>query len=111
MPLASFAASAALVATPSFGAAMPYASQTSLPSGAVSDVRPSALTLSSIVRTAVLSYAIGSFLVVLDRARGAQRGDLILRVAELRQNFVGVLAQQRRAHDIGGAVRHLDRVA
>ena len=42
---ASFAASAADVATPSFGTGMPYASQTSLPSGAVSDVRPSAFTL------------------------------------------------------------------
>ena len=40
MPAASFAASAAEFATPSFGTGMPYASQTCLPSGAVSDVRP-----------------------------------------------------------------------
>jgi hypothetical protein len=39
---AIFAAPAADVATPSFGTGMPYASQTALPSGAVSDVRPSA---------------------------------------------------------------------
>src|ERR1700686_600526 len=55
---AIFAASAAEVATPSFGTEMPYASHTSLPSGAVSEVRPSAFTLSSIFLTAALSCAI-----------------------------------------------------
>jgi hypothetical protein len=44
---ASFAASSADFATPSCGTAMPYASQTSLPSGAVSEVRPSAYTRSN----------------------------------------------------------------
>ncbi len=57
MPLASFAASAAELATPSFGTGMPYASHTSLPSGAVSDVRPEAFTASRMVRTFVLSWA------------------------------------------------------
>ena len=41
------AASAADVATPSLGTVIPYASHTSLPSGAVSAVRPSAFTVSS----------------------------------------------------------------
>jgi hypothetical protein len=57
MPAAILAASWALVATTSLGTAIPYASQTSLPSGAVSDVRPSALTLSRICRTTVLLLA------------------------------------------------------
>ena len=55
---AIFAASAADVATPSFGTAMPYASHTALPSGAVSDERPSALTRSSTCRTWSLLFAI-----------------------------------------------------
>ncbi len=58
MPAASFAASAAVVATPSFGTVMPYASHTPLPSGAVSDVRPSAFALSRICCTAALLCAI-----------------------------------------------------
>ena len=58
MPAASLAASAAVAATPSRGTAMPYASHTSLPSGAVSDVRPSAFTLSSTCLTAFLLWAI-----------------------------------------------------
>ncbi len=62
IPDASFAASAAEVATPSFGTAMPYASQTCLPSGAVSDVRPSAFTLSSTCLTAFLFCAMGRVL-------------------------------------------------
>ena len=57
MAVASFAVSAADFATPSFGTAMPYASQTSFPSGAVSDVRPSAFTLSRMRRTSVLLFA------------------------------------------------------
>src|SRR5213082_117055 len=55
--VASFAASAADEATPSFGTGMAYASHTSLPSGAVSDVRPSLFTLSRIFFTADLSCA------------------------------------------------------
>ena len=53
MPAAIFAASAAEVATPSFGTAIPYASHTILPSGAVSAVRPSALTVSRTRLTSV----------------------------------------------------------
>ena len=65
MPDASFAASSADVATPSFGTAMPYASQTSLPSGAVSDVRPSAFALSSTLpyRVLVLRHVDGPSVV------------------------------------------------
>ena len=61
MPAASFAASAADLATPSCGTGMPYASQTSLPSGAVSDVRPSDLTFSMMLRTAFLSCAMCTY--------------------------------------------------
>src|SRR3954464_15193241 len=52
MPAASLEASWAELATPSFGTGIPYASQTSLPSGAVKLVRPSALTRSRTSRTA-----------------------------------------------------------
>ena len=45
-------ASSALVASPSCGVAMPYASTTSRPSGAVSESRPSARTWSRTRRTA-----------------------------------------------------------
>src|SRR5262249_36216867 len=55
---ASFAAAAAFVATPSFGTGMPYASQTSLPSGAVSELRPSAFAALRIFLTSVLFFAI-----------------------------------------------------
>ena len=72
IPEASFVASAADVATPSFGTGMPYASQTSLPSGAVSEVRPSAFTLSRICRTAVLLFAIACSSVVRGYRIGAR---------------------------------------
>src|SRR6185369_3747007 len=45
----------------------------------------------------------------LDDFFRAQCVDLFLAVAELSQNFVGMLAQERRALDVGGAVGHLDR--
>ena len=51
---ASFCASAELLTTPSFGTLMPYASHTCLPSGAVSELRPAALTESRICLTLVL---------------------------------------------------------
>src|SRR6266542_6476785 len=124
MPLASFAASAAEVATPSFGTGMAYASQTSLPSGAVSEVRPSAFTVSRMRRTAVLSCAIVVSFIDRsgdvrrrglkpdsDRARRAQLFDLLLAVPQLREHLLRVLAQQRRARHLGRAVRHLDRIA
>src|SRR5688572_12321119 len=107
MPEASFAASSADVATPSFGTGMPYASQTSLPSGAVSDVRPSAFALSRTCRTADLfaivtssrrvkregSNARGSNARRLRPAPasndllGAQRGDVARAVAQFLQHF------------------------
>ena len=68
IPAASVAASAADVATPSLGTVMPYASQTILPSGAVSAVRPSALTLSRIRLTSVLLSVI-----VVSRSRQSPR--------------------------------------
>src|SRR5213596_3558896 len=113
IPVASFAASAADVATASFGTGMPYASQTSLPSGAVSDVRPSAFTWSRIRLTSVLLFAM---IISLDIERGgasratdhhssdcrsdhlvgAQRRHRVLAVAKLGEHFVGVLAEERR---------------
>src|SRR5581483_9546133 len=86
MSLASFAASAADVATPSFGTGIPYASATALASGAVSDVRPSLLTRSRTWRTCcwfVLMF------VSSDHVVGAQRRDVVLGVPELRQHLVG----------------------
>src|SRR6202171_956624 len=76
MSVAIFEASAADLATPSFGTGIPYASQTSLPSGAVRLVRLSALTRSSILRTASLEFDIGillkvTFLVRLQRIGSA----------------------------------------
>ena len=41
----------------------------------------------------------------------AQRGDLIRAVAELCEDLVGVLAEQRRALHVGRTVGHLDRIA
>src|SRR5688572_4085215 len=128
MPEASFAASSADVATPSFGTGMPYASHTSLPSGAVSDVRPSAFALSRTCRTADLLCAIVTSSRKGSNARGSnarrlrpvpasddllgpQRGDVARAVAQFLQHLVGVLAQERRALHLGRAVRHLDRVA
>src|SRR5438445_3756719 len=58
MAEAILAASAADLATPSFGTGMPYASHTTLPSGAVRLVRFSAFTVLSTWRTA--SLALGS---------------------------------------------------
>src|SRR3954470_20963956 len=97
MPAAIVAASAAELATPSFGTAMPYASHTILPSGAVSAVRPSALTVS---RTRVTSVRLlivvcpAPFDAFSDDFFGAQRGDLIRAVAEFCQDLVGVFAEQ-----------------
>ena len=93
MLAASFAASSAVSATPSLGTGIPYASQTSLPSGAVSDVRPSAFALSSTCRTAFLFCAI--VVPVLDHVCRTQRGDIARAVAQFLQNFVGVLAEER----------------
>src|SRR5258705_9267127 len=62
--VAILAASAADLATPSFGTGMPQASHTSLPSGAVRLVRLSALTESRILRTASLEFDIGFLLDV-----------------------------------------------
>src|SRR6185437_6595769 len=96
IPVASFAASAADFATASFGTGMPYASQTSLPSGAVSEVRPAAFTLSRMLLTAALSCAMNDSSVSgSDCALGAQRLDLLARIAELGQHLIGVLAEQR----------------
>src|SRR5947207_10410207 len=113
MPAAIFAASAAEVATPSFGTAIPYASHTILPSGAVSAVRPSALTVSRTRLTSVRLLIVFFFLeaFVSDDFFGAQRGDLLRAVAELCEDLVGVLAEQRRAFHVGGAVGHFDRIA
>src|SRR6266481_3282973 len=63
--VAILAASAADLATPSFGTGMPQASHTSLPSGAVRLVRLSALTESSILRTASLEFDITSSLACI----------------------------------------------
>src|SRR6185369_13953658 len=119
---ASFRASAALPATPSCGTLMPYASHTCLPSGAVREFRPAALTASRICLTLVFIFCsaknrgenvapVGAPDLDLNNLRGFQLRDLAFGVAELRQYFLGVLAQQRRALDFGGAVGHLDRVA
>ena len=78
MPLASFTASAALVATPSFSGDAVRMEQAS---GAMSDVRPSALTCrESCGPPSCHAPLVRSLL--LDRARAAQRSDLILRIAE-----------------------------
>src|ERR1700730_349616 len=106
------AASAADVATPSFGTVSPYASQTSLPSGAVSAVRPSALTVSSTRLTSVRLLIIvvpRAFRFVSDDVVGAQSCDLIRAEAEFCQDLVGVLAEQWRSLHVGRTVRHLDR--
>src|SRR5258708_3467899 len=95
MPAAIVAASAAELATPSFGTAIPYASHTILPSGAVSAVRPSAFTVSRTRLTSVrlLIVFFSQEAVVSDDFVGAQRGNLIRAVAEFRQDLVGVLAK------------------
>src|SRR5687768_4006011 len=92
--VASAAASRADVATPSLGTAIPYASHTSLPSGAVSAVRPSALTVSS----TRLTSSVGLVVMVIsgsvsDDFFGAQGCDVIRSEAELRQDLLGVLAE------------------
>src|SRR5579871_5052376 len=46
-----------------------------------------------------------------NRLRRAHRGDHILVEAELGQDLVRVLAQERRAHDLARALRELDRIA
>src|SRR3954447_11764045 len=91
---ASFAASAADVATPSFGTAIPYASHTIFPSGAVSAVRASAFTVSRTRLTSVRSLIVvfpAPFDAFSDDFFGAQRGNLIAAVAEFRENLFGVL--------------------
>src|SRR5712691_6046874 len=53
-----------------------------------------------------------AFLRRRDRARRLDLGDLRLAVAELlAEDYLGVLAEQRRAFHFGDRVRHLDRVA
>src|SRR5262245_45983181 len=53
-----------------------------------------------------------AFLRRRDRARGLDLGDLVVAVAELlAQDFLGVLAKERRALHLGDRVRHLHRVA
>src|SRR6516165_5729530 len=53
-----------------------------------------------------------AFLRRRDRARRLDLGDLRLAIAELlAEDFLGVLAEQRRASDLGDRVRHLDGVA
>src|ERR1700745_3162480 len=74
MSVAIFEASAADLATPSLGTGMPYASHTSLPSGAVRLVRLSALTRSSILRTASLEFDISFLLDVCVYPPGTARG-------------------------------------
>src|SRR5260370_32233231 len=76
--VAILAASAADLATPSFGTGMPQASHTSLPSGAVRLVRLSALTESRIWRTASLEFDIGFllevyFLIIRQDVRASDR--------------------------------------
>ncbi len=39
-----------------------------------------------------------------DHALGTQAGDVVRAVAQLRQHFVGVFTEQRRAGHVGGAV-------
>ena len=46
-----------------------------------------------------------------DGALGAHCGHVVGAEAQLRQHFLGVLAEQRRARHFGRAVAHLDRVA
>src|SRR5512142_436580 len=98
---------------PSCGTGVPYASHTELSSGAVSELRPAAFTAARIFLTSAFLVAIAApyFESSLDHVLGAQRRDLVLRIAQLLQHLVGVLAEERRAQDFGGAVRHLDRVA
>src|SRR5688572_25134757 len=79
-----------------------------LPSGAVSESRPAFLTSSRTWRTLVLSWLM---VRSLDDLGLAHLGDLRFRVPELLQDFLGVLSQQGRGRDFGGAVRQLDRVA
>src|SRR5262245_28339550 len=53
-----------------------------------------------------------AFLRRRDRARGLDLGDLVVAVAELlAQDFLGVLAKERRALHLGDRVRHLHRIA
>src|SRR3954468_4610571 len=65
MSAASFTASSAEPATPSFGTEIPYASHTSLPSGAVRLSRPSDFTWSRILRTESLAVWVVSSIRVL----------------------------------------------
>src|SRR5262249_30575771 len=53
-----------------------------------------------------------AFLRRRDRPRRLDLGDLRLAIAELlAEDFVGVLAEQRRAFHFGDRVRHLDGIA
>src|SRR6202035_4731256 len=82
MSVAIFEASAADLATRSLGTGMPYASHTSLPSGAVRLVRLSAFTRSSILRTASLEFDIVFLLDVyflIGRQRAPGIGTVISR--------------------------------
>src|SRR5215472_4650716 len=85
-------------------------------SGAVREVRWAVRAESRSLRTAFLSYAIYSCLPISpgaasDDPGGVQRVDLALAQADLHENFLGVLTEQRRARDLGGAVRELDGIA
>src|SRR5258708_8547052 len=93
--VAILAASAADLATPSFGTGMPQASHTSLPSGAVRLVRLSALTEESIWRTASLEFDIGFLLDVyfLDRRHRLRVSDPCLPARF--QSIVPVIANAR----------------
>src|SRR3984957_7248599 len=94
----------------------------SFASGAVSALRPAARAWSSSLRTAARSC--GGCCAPLAATRptalscetsnhlfGAQRRDFVDAEAKFGQHLVGVLPEQRRALDLGGAVGHLDRVA
>ena len=91
IPAAS-AASSAVVASPSPGVGMPYASATCLASGALSEVRPSARAWSRMVGLLpCLGHAMSS-----DQTAPAACQFLVLRPhAERADEIVGVLAEQR----------------
>src|ERR1700722_7580187 len=91
-------------------------------SGAVSALRPAARAWSSSLRTAGRSCGGGRAPLVVTRPTalscdtsnhlfGAQRRNFFGGEAKLGQHLIGVLPEQRRALDLGGAVGHLDRVA
>src|SRR5262245_58400257 len=57
-------------------------------------------------------FSLGGLLRRGDRARGLDLGEFLRRIAEhLGQDFLGVLAEQRRALHFGDRVRQLDWVS